>query len=66
MRVSLRVLDVNGRLVRELANATLPAGVHTIHWDGRDARGNWTRGGVYWVQLGTGGLRRQTKLVRIG
>ena len=32
--VKLRVYDIRGALVSELVNETLPAGVHTVNWEG--------------------------------
>jgi Tol biopolymer transport system component len=49
---SLRILNVAGRLVREIA---LPvgawSGTRTIVWDGRDAKGQPVAGGVYYLRL---------------
>ncbi|MCA9753566.1 MAG: hypothetical protein KC591_15335, partial [Gemmatimonadetes bacterium] len=38
--VDLRVFDVRGRLVRELAQGIRAAGRHEEHWDGRDRDGH--------------------------
>ena len=46
-RVSLRVFDVSGRLVRTLAEGPYLAGRHTVSWDGRDASGKPVASGVY-------------------
>jgi Tol biopolymer transport system component len=49
---SLRILNVAGRLVRQIA---LPAGAwsgtRTVVWDGRDAEGQPVAGGVYYLRL---------------
>jgi flagellar hook assembly protein FlgD len=52
-RVTLRVYDVAGQLVRTLVQADLPAGEHAAFWDGRTARGNAASSGVYLVRLNT-------------
>jgi hypothetical protein len=61
--VILRVFDVNGGLVRELANGVLPAGPHAVSWDGRGADGRRRPPGIYLVQLRAGGLARTGRVV---
>lgn len=50
-RVSLRVYDVQGRLVRTLIDAEVDGGDRSTRWDGRDERGNSLSSGVYFYQL---------------
>jgi hypothetical protein len=50
-RVTVRLYDVAGRLVRELVHGESAAGLRTQRWDGRDARGRRVAAGVYFVQL---------------
>jgi hypothetical protein len=50
---SLRIFDVHGRLVEELAAATLPAGAHTYEWRPRHGRGRAP--GIYVCRLTSGG-----------
>ncbi len=45
--VSLKVVDVAGRVVRTLVSQKLDAGLHRAVWDGRDARGARVASGVY-------------------
>ncbi len=52
-RVTLRVLDVAGRLVRTLVDDDLPAAQHRAIWDGRDGTGRRQPSGVYYYQLVT-------------
>lgn len=49
--VSLRVFDVEGRLVRTLLDGPLPAGSGEAHWDGRDSAGVDQPTGVYFYRL---------------
>ena len=49
--VIVKVYDLTGRLVKVLLNATLPAGSHTVHWDGTDFRGNQVAAGIYIYQI---------------
>ncbi|MEZ4389404.1 MAG: C25 family cysteine peptidase [Candidatus Krumholzibacteriia bacterium] len=52
-KVSLRVYDVAGRLVRTLVNADLPAAQHSVVWDGTDNTGRRQASGVYYYRLVT-------------
>ena len=49
--VRLRVFDVNGRLVRTLAEGTAEAGLNTAVWDGTDDRGHQVASGFYFYRL---------------
>jgi hypothetical protein len=64
--VSIRVLDVTGRLVRELANEKQQVGEHVVKWDGKDGRGRVVPPGVYFYHLQTanGADTRRAVLVR--
>lgn len=49
-RVTLRVVDVQGRIVRTLLDRAIrPAGWNQLDWDGRDAQGRDLQSGVYYV-----------------
>jgi hypothetical protein len=50
----LFIYDVNGQRVRTLVDGDLPAGAHTVAWDGTDARGGRVGSGVYYYRLDTG------------
>ena len=50
-RVSLKVYDICGRLVRTLADGTEQAGHHEASWDGRDEAGRPVSSGVYFYSL---------------
>jgi flagellar hook assembly protein FlgD len=49
--VTVRVFDVSGRLERNLAEERLPAGSHTVRWDGRADSGVRVASGVYFYRL---------------
>jgi hypothetical protein len=61
--VRLAVFDVNGRLVRRLAEAALPAGTQQVQWDGRDEEGRGVTPGVYYANLEANGQRLAEKVV---
>lgn len=62
-RARLDVLDVQGRLVRTLADADLPAGVHTRTWDLADASGHRLAPGVYLARAQAGGATSVRRVV---
>ncbi len=49
--VHLMVLDTEGDTLRTLVQEFLPAGLHTVDWDGRDAQGTLLPNDVYRIQL---------------
>ena len=59
----IEVFDVRGRLVRELLNRSLPAGVHSIGWDARDRSGNLVGSGIYFYRLTANGHSEAKKMV---
>ncbi|MFH1277484.1 MAG: M20/M25/M40 family metallo-hydrolase [Candidatus Eisenbacteria bacterium] len=50
-RVSLRIYDVTGRLVRTLVDGVREAGGHSVSWNGADDRGRSAASGVYFSRL---------------
>ena len=50
----LSVCDVQGRVVRVLAEGNLTAGDHTALWDGRDLSGRDLPSGIYFYTLNSG------------
>ncbi|MBI4346893.1 MAG: hypothetical protein HY553_08570 [Elusimicrobia bacterium] len=53
-RVSLRLYDVAGRLVKTLVDGTMPAGVHRVSWDGTDSRGRHVPAAIYFARFEAG------------
>jgi flagellar hook assembly protein FlgD len=51
--VQLAVYDLNGRLVRILADAYMQPGNYRATWDGRDAHGGLAANGIYICRLKT-------------
>ncbi|RMF54336.1 MAG: T9SS C-terminal target domain-containing protein [Calditrichaeota bacterium] len=50
-RITLYVYDVAGRKVKTLVNGNLPAGNHTVKWDGTNDAGQPVAGGVYLYRI---------------
>jgi hypothetical protein len=55
--VSVRVYDVKGALVRELARGPFEPGWHGVTWDGAGATGSAVEPGMYFVQAHANGQR---------
>ena len=62
-RVTLRIYDVAGRLVKELVNDYRAADRYEEVWDGRDNRGNPVASGVYFYSLETGRFEKTRKML---
>ena len=60
--VTLRVIDVSGRLVLQERLGTLPAGSHDWSWNGRDGAGRVMAAGIYHLSLEAGDWRDRSKL----
>lgn len=52
--VTLAIFDLLGRKVRTLVSNTIPAGPHTLQWDGNDDAGKVLGSGVYYCRLRAG------------
>ncbi len=60
--VTLRVFDVNGRVVKTLVDGAVSAGPHVAHWDATDQNGSPVAAGVYLYRLETPGERADRKI----
>ncbi len=61
-RTRVFIVDVNGRVVRDLASRTMPAGPQTLTWDGRDAAGGSVASGIYFAVVRSDGHEARTRL----
>ncbi len=64
-RMRVQVFGVEGRLLRTLVDAPLPAGTHALHWDGRDDHGRLAVSGIYFVRAAAGGEAATRRVVRL-
>jgi alpha-amylase len=60
-RVSLRIYNMLGQLVRTLIDAEIDAGVHAASWDAKNNRGEFVASGVYIYQFRVGNQIVSTK-----
>ncbi len=64
-RIALRIYNVQGRLVKTLAEGRYPAGYHTITWQGRDGNDTPVATGVYFYRLETDTKVLTQKMIRL-
>ncbi len=62
-KVSLRIHDARGRLVRNLVDEILTPGTHDATWQGRDNNGAGVAAGIYFLRLDDSVTTRTTKVV---
>jgi len=61
--VRLEVINVLGQRVKTLVNESLPAGIHTVTFDGRDDNQQQVASGVYFYRLETEGFSQSRKMI---
>lgn len=64
MRVSLKVYDAAGRLVKTLVDGvSLGAGDHRVEWDGSGSDGSRARAGIYFYRLQIGSRAESRRMI---
>ncbi len=63
--VELGVYDLVGRQVRSLQHGRMAAGQQSVTWDGRDAHGQISPSGIYFLRLRSPRLRLDGKVVKL-
>jgi len=63
--VSITIHDVSGRLVATVLNGRMPAGAHSIVWDGRNSSGVAVGSGLYFARLHAGAFTATRKMVLV-
>nr|NQU93898.1 SMP-30/gluconolactonase/LRE family protein [Bacteroidota bacterium] len=49
--VKLKILDIHGRIIRDLYSGPLNQGNHCFQWEGKDSAANMTANGIYYCFL---------------
>jgi len=62
-RVTLKLYDLQGRVIRTLVNQDAAPGTFVARWDGRDDAGAASGPGVYFARLTAGGQVMERKIV---
>jgi len=63
--VSLRVIDVRGRVVRTLVNESREPGWYQVRWNGVDDSGQAVASGLYFYRMRAGEFEDQKKLLLV-
>jgi hypothetical protein len=53
-RVTLNIYNILGQVVNTLVDEVLPAGVHSVKWDGKNEQGGDVASGVYFYRIKAG------------
>ncbi|HEX9934595.1 MAG TPA: FlgD immunoglobulin-like domain containing protein, partial [bacterium] len=61
--VRLTVCSASGQIVRNLVDATMPAGTHEVVWDGRDDQCRSASSGLYIVAMKSGLSEKRIKCI---
>jgi hypothetical protein len=62
-KVSLKVYDLTGRLVRTIVNREEEAGFYTVNWNRQDDKGRKLANGVYFYRLVSGDFTTTKKMI---
>lgn len=62
-RATVRVFGVNGRLVATILNGVLPAGHHTVRWEGKNSSNREVASGVYFYEIRAGAYKERRRMV---
>ena len=60
---TLKIYNSKGQLVRTLLEGSPKAGMHSIHWNGRDDNGSQVGSGIYLYRLQTGDFSSTRKML---
>ena len=60
--VSLKIYNIQGQLIKTLANGSYNAGFYKVTWRGKDTNGNPVSSGIYFYQLQTGTFYQVKKM----
>ena len=64
-KVVLRIFDLRGREVKTLVDREMPAGTHSIHWDGTNNRSRRVSSGIFVYRLQVAGETFNRKMVLV-
>ncbi len=61
-KVTLRIYNVLGQVVSTPVNGNLPAGVHSVTWDGKNEQGSDVASGIYFYRIKAGSYESIMKM----
>ncbi|MFC1475313.1 T9SS type A sorting domain-containing protein [Candidatus Zixiibacteriota bacterium] len=62
-KVDITVYNMVGQAVKKLICKTIPAGTHTVEWNGKDEFGNNVSTGIYFYKIVTEGYSETRKMI---
>jgi hypothetical protein len=62
-KVSLQIFDIEGRLIKVLADAQMQAGAHQFVWNAKNEKGITVQAGIYFLRMRTEDYAETRKLV---
>lgn len=64
-KVTLKIYDISGKLIKTLVEDYRGTGEHSITWYGRDNNGNQVPSGIYFARLSVGDFAESKKMIFI-
>jgi len=61
-KVSLKIYDMAGRLIKTIADAQMQTGTHQLIWNARDEKGNAVSTGNYLLKMQAGNYEETKKI----
>lgn len=62
-KVELEIFNIRGQKVKQLVSIQLPAGKHSIIWDGKDSYDKQVSSGIYMYKLKVGDFQQTKKMI---
>ncbi len=62
-KISITIFDMNGRLIKTLADAEMQTGTHQLTWNASDEKGNAVVAGMYVLKMHAGNYVETKKIV---
>jgi len=63
--ISLKIYDINGRLIKDLFEGKQSGGNYSVKWNGQDDSGNHISAGIYFIKLNSNGFNQTMKLCKL-
>ncbi len=62
-RVSLKIYNVKGELIKTIVDGKQNRGLHNVSWDGKDNQNKAVSSGIYFYQINTPNFKQQKKML---
>jgi len=62
-RVKVNIYNIKGQLIKTMIDSEIPAGQHSLVWNGMDNNGESVASGVYFYRLETGNYKQTKKML---